>query len=380
MCKKVFVSGCFDSLHSGHIEFFKNASKYGDLYVCIGSDNTIKELKGKYPLHNQNERKFIIDSIKFIKECRISAGSGVLDFKDELQEISPDIFIVNEDGDSQVKRELCIKNKIEYKVFKRVPKKNLPKRSSTEIKKEITIPFRIDLAGGWLDQLYINKLQSGSVITISIEPNFNFNYRSGMATSTRNKAIELWNSRLPVDEFEKTSKILFSYENPPGTKIISGSQDSIGIVYPGINKLYYENNYWPIKIDSISSEKTIKFLENCLYLIPLSPRVNSYNVLKNTNISKINAKKLAISSDKLWESIISLNLLKFGEAFLESFNAQVKMFPNMLNNEMLNKISIYKDKCLGYKISGAGGGGYLILVSDKEIKNSIRIKIRRNNY
>ena len=66
MNKKVFVSGCFDIIHSGHIEFFENASKYGDLYVCIGSDNTVKELKGKYPVHNQYERKFILDSIKFI--------------------------------------------------------------------------------------------------------------------------------------------------------------------------------------------------------------------------------------------------------------------------------------------------------------------------
>ena len=55
------------------------------------------------------------------------------------------------------------------------------------------------------------------------------------------------------------------------------------------------------------------------------------------------------------------------------------MFPNMLNNEILSKINIYKDKCIGYKISGAGGGGYLILVSDKEIKNAIKIKIRRKN-
>jgi galactokinase/mevalonate kinase-like predicted kinase len=55
------------------------------------------------------------------------------------------------------------------------------------------------------------------------------------------------------------------------------------------------------------------------------------------------------------------------------------MFPNMLNKEILSKINIYKDKCIGYKISGAGGGGYLILVSDKEIKNAIKIKIRRKN-
>ena len=44
--KKVFVSGCFDLLHSGHIAFLETAAQFGDVYVCIGSDNTVKDLKG----------------------------------------------------------------------------------------------------------------------------------------------------------------------------------------------------------------------------------------------------------------------------------------------------------------------------------------------
>jgi len=51
--KKVFVSGCFDMLHSGHVEFFRQASKYGKLFVSIGSDKTIKNLKTE----NQLTRK-----------------------------------------------------------------------------------------------------------------------------------------------------------------------------------------------------------------------------------------------------------------------------------------------------------------------------------
>ena len=377
--KKVFVSGCFDLFHSGHVEFLKNANKYGDVYVCIGSDETIKGLKGKYPIINQNERKFMIESIKYIKECRVNRGNGILDFKKNLIDISPDIFIVNEDGNSNSKLELCEQNNIDYKILKRTPYNKLPIRSSTKLKKEITIPFRIDLAGGWVDQLSVNKLYPGSVITISIEPTIEFNLRSGMASSTRNKAIELWNTKLPKDDLEKLSKILFSYENPPGTKFISGSQDSIGIIYPGINKLYYDKSYWPKNIDSINSEKTIEFIEKNLYLIPLNPRNLNYNVLKNTKIFKKNAKELADSSNKLWKSILNHDLINFGKSFQDSFNAQVKMFPNMLNEDLKNIIKIYKNQCIGYKLSGAGGGGYLILVSDKEIKNSIKIKIRRKN-
>tara|TARA_B100001057_G_scaffold300966_1_gene301148 strand:- start:2230 stop:3375 length:1146 start_codon:yes stop_codon:yes gene_type:complete len=379
MIKKVLVSGCFDMIHSGHIEFFKNSSKYGELYVCIGSDKTIKELKGLPPITNQDERKFIIDSVKYVKKCVISRGAGILDFKKELIEINPDFLIVNKDGDSILKQNLCKKHNIEYKVLDRLTFDNLPKRSSTEIKKNCIIPYRIDLAGGWLDQKFVNNLQSGPVITLSLEPTHNFNLRSGMATSTRNKAIELWNSRLPHIDNEKLSKILFCFDNPPGTKVISGSQDSIGIIFPGINKLNYNNNYWPFKIESIKCEDTILLLEENLYLIPLNPRVSNYDVLINKNITKKNTKKLADSSEKLWKYLILKDLEKIGKCMTDSFKSQVKMFPNMINQEIIKLIDIYKNKCLGYKISGAGGGGYLILLSKNEIKNSIKVKIRRNN-
>ena len=41
MSKKVFVSGCYDMLHSGHIAFFRSAATYGDLVVALGSDKTL---------------------------------------------------------------------------------------------------------------------------------------------------------------------------------------------------------------------------------------------------------------------------------------------------------------------------------------------------
>ncbi len=41
MTRKVFVSGCFDMLHSGHVAFFRDAARYGDVYVALGSDQTI---------------------------------------------------------------------------------------------------------------------------------------------------------------------------------------------------------------------------------------------------------------------------------------------------------------------------------------------------
>ncbi|MFH1941007.1 MAG: adenylyltransferase/cytidyltransferase family protein, partial [bacterium] len=52
--KRVFVTGCFDILHSGHIAFLQEAATYGLLYVGIGSDENIQSLKGVYPINNQD--------------------------------------------------------------------------------------------------------------------------------------------------------------------------------------------------------------------------------------------------------------------------------------------------------------------------------------
>ena len=152
MPKKVFVSGCFDLLHSGHVAFFQEAAQFGDLFVALGSDKTVFDLKGRVPVNSEAERLFMVKSVACVKEAFISKGSGMLDFLGELDEIKPDFFIVNEDGNIPEKRKLCDELGIEYKILKREPHQGLAARSTTSLRTVNTIPFRIDIAGGWLDQ------------------------------------------------------------------------------------------------------------------------------------------------------------------------------------------------------------------------------------
>ena len=121
MAKKTFVSGCFDLLHSGHIAFFQSAAAYGDLYVAIGSDATVLELKGRTPVNTEEERLFMIQAVSCVKKALISRGSGILDFVNEIKTTAPDIFVVNEDGDIPEKRMLCKDLGIEYVVLEREP-------------------------------------------------------------------------------------------------------------------------------------------------------------------------------------------------------------------------------------------------------------------
>jgi galactokinase/mevalonate kinase-like predicted kinase len=242
---------------------------------------------------------------------------------------------------------------------------------------ENTIPYRIDLAGGWLDQPFVSQHYPGAVLTISIEPTIEFNERSGMATSTRRKAVELWGSRLPSGNYETVAKMLFCYDNPPGTQTVSGSQDAIGIVIPGANKSWYEGEYWPAKIESIQDEKTLQFIEQSLYLIPLGMRKDDYDVLANTHINREAAQRFSEVTDCCWEAIQAHDRLAFGQYVRASFESQTAMFPNMITPMVRELINRYQDQAIGWKLSGAGGGGYLTMVSEKPIENAVRIFIRR---
>ena len=377
--KKVFVTGCFDLLHSGHVAFFQEAALSGDVYVGLGSDDTVFQLKGRYPVNNQDERKYMIEALASVKKCFINSGSGIMDFLKEIESVKPDIFIVNEDGNTPAKEELCRKLGIQYIVLKRIPHGTLPIRSTTSLKDECTMPYRIDLAGGWLDQPYVGVFARGPVLTISIEPTVEFNERSGMATSTRRKAIELWHSDVPAGNKEHLAKILFSFENPPGTKVVAGSQDSIGIVMPGLNRIEYHGGYWPVHITSVHDEDILSWIEDHLSLITLGPRDTTYDVLEDTEINQENAEALKRAAERCWEAVVRKDLREFGEHFRGSFQAQIKMFPNMVSHDTFSIIKKYKNTALGWKLSGAGGGGYLIFVSDKPIRGAMKIKIRRKD-
>ena len=125
MTKKVFVSGCYDLLHSGHVEFFRQAAEYGDLYVGIGSDKTIEGYKHHKTVYSEQERLFMVKSIRYVKDAFINAGSGVMDFVPTVDALRPDILVVNEDGGSAEKEAFCRERGIEYVVLQRTPQAGL---------------------------------------------------------------------------------------------------------------------------------------------------------------------------------------------------------------------------------------------------------------
>ena len=133
--KRVIVTGCFDWFHSGHVRFFEEASGLGDLNVVVGHDANIQLLKGEgHPLLSQDERLYMVHSVRCVHQAMISTGHGWLDAEPEIALVKPHFYVVNEDGDKPEKRAFCAAHGIEYVVLKRIPKEGLPKRESTVLR------------------------------------------------------------------------------------------------------------------------------------------------------------------------------------------------------------------------------------------------------
>lgn len=367
MPKKVFVSGCYDLLHSGHVEFFRQAAEYGDLYVGIGSDVTILDYKHHKTVYSEQERLFMVKSIKYVKDAYINAGSGVMDFVPTLDIVKPDILVVNSDGGNDDKRRICKERGIEYIVLERVPQKGLKARSSTDLKKtESQIPTRLDLAGTWIDQPYVSQYAPGWAITISLEPTFEVRERCGLSTSTRNMIKKIWPYSLPNMDPEMLAKLVFCFENDPERSdgIISGAQDAIGICVPGLCRHYYNNRFWPEKIEMCEDEVVLSWLESHLVMIPMEPRRPGCSVVKGKDITQGKVQALAGAADRCWSAIISRNLDAFATAYRDSFDAQVAMFPAMIQGSVQSYIDKYSamPEVLAWKMPGAGGGGFLACV------------------
>ena len=387
MSKKVFVTGCFDLLHSGHIEFFRQAAEYGDVYVGLGSDRTVAAYKHHNPVFPEQERLFMVKSIRYVTDAFINQGLGVIDFLPTLDLVQPDYFVVNAEGGSDEKRAICRERGIQYIELKRTPHEGLEARSSTGLRQAIRngsqnddgscrLPTRLDLAGTWIDQPYVSQYHPGWALTISLEPTFEVRERCGLSTSTRNVIKRIWPMRLPDMDPETLARLVFCFENHPEREggHVSGAQDSIGICIPGLARHYYDNHFWPERIETCQDEMTLRFLEQHLVMIPLEPRRPGCSVVEGQDINGNKVKALADAADRCWDAILSHNLTEFARAYRDSFNAQTAMFPAMINPVIDGKpcaetsvqpaIDRYssQDDVLAWKMPGAGGGGYLALV------------------
>jgi hypothetical protein len=248
------------------------------------------------------------------------------------------------------------------------------------------ISGRMAFAGGWIDQPFVSKHNPeppGSMVVVGLEPTFLYMERAGMATGTRKVAMRLWEGELPDGEPRDLVKELYAEENRDSPEP-SGSQDMIGLIYPGVNRLdfdyEYEGGLFPCHIESNNDPEIAKWLEAVVYMVPIAPRPPSYNPLGEKNLEPEWIRRLGQTGKDCYDAILAKDIGALGSSMNECMECWEKIMPHIVRHatlevDLLKILSNYQSRYPGAMYSGCGGG-YLYVVSEEPVPGGISVQVR----
>jgi galactokinase/mevalonate kinase-like predicted kinase len=249
-----------------------------------------------------------------------------------------------------------------------------------------SIPNRLQLAGGWIDQPFVsqhNPKPPGSMVVVQIEPDFRPMDRSGIASGTRAVAMKIWKGKLPNRPSEDLVRELYELENK-GKGEPSGSQDMIGLVYPGVNRLDYDfkvqGGVFPSHIESCNSPRVARWLEKVLHLIPVEPRPDGYSPLGIKNMEPKWVARLGQSGKDCYDAIVRMDAKALGASLNLNMKCWKTLLPHVVRHplirlDLLALLKAYQRQYSGAMYSGCGGG-YLIVVSNESVPGAFKINVR----
>jgi hypothetical protein len=248
------------------------------------------------------------------------------------------------------------------------------------------LPYRLALAGGWIDQPFVsrhNPSPPGSMVVVCVEPQFCFMERAGICIGTRNIAMKLWNGALPPRDPERLVEELYAAENA-GKAEPSGSQDMIGLVYPGINRLDYDfahrGGIFPRHIESNNDPQVARWLEDVICLLPVNQRPERYNPLETKNLDPEWIGRLGQSGGDCYDAILARDITALGESMNECMRCWEAILPGTVRHRTIQidlpgLLRYYQARYPGAMYSGCGGG-YLYVVSDEPVPGAFHINVR----
>ncbi len=248
------------------------------------------------------------------------------------------------------------------------------------------IPYRLALAGGWIDQPFVSRLNPqppGSMVVVAVEPTFRFMDRAGIATGTRVVATRLWRGRLPRRKPELLVRELYAAENR-GKAEPSGSQDMIGLVYPGINRLDYDfaanGGVFPSHIESLRSRRIARWLEGVIHVLPVAPRPAGYGPLGEKHLDPEWVARLGQTGQDCFDAIRRQDVEALGASLNECMVCWEKLLPHTVRHRTIKLdlkalLRAYQSRYPGAMYSGCGGG-YLFVVSREPVPGAFPVKVR----
>jgi hypothetical protein len=249
-----------------------------------------------------------------------------------------------------------------------------------------SIPNRLQLAGGWIDQPFVSRLNPqppGSMVVVALEPTFRMMNRSGCASGTRTVATKLWRGRLPARPLEQLVRELYETENK-GKAERSGSQDMIGLIYPGINRLDYDftanGGVFPSHIESLNNARVARWLERVLHVLPMEPRPEGYNPLGKKHLDPKWIARLGRTGKDCFDAIRRMDIEALGASMNDCMVCWEKILPHTVRHRAIKLdlkaiLRAYQQHYPGVMYSGCGGG-YLFVVSREPVPGAFQVNVR----
>ncbi len=248
------------------------------------------------------------------------------------------------------------------------------------------IPYRMAFAGGWIDQPFVSRLNPtppGSMVVVGLQPTMRFMERAGMATGTRDVAMKVWNGRLPDRAPMLLVKELYATENA-GKKDPSGSQDMIGLIYPGVNRLDYDfhhdGGYFPAHIESNNDPAVARWIERVIHMIPVAPRPTGYDPLGEKHLDTKWVRRLGQSGKDCYNALVTCDAKALGASMNECMECWEALLPQTVRHstitvDLKGLLKFYQSRYAGAMYSGCGGG-YLYVVSEDPVPGAFKVNVR----
>jgi hypothetical protein len=248
------------------------------------------------------------------------------------------------------------------------------------------LPYRLALAGGWIDQPFVSKLNPappGSMVVVGVEPESWFMERAGICIGTRNIALKLWQGALPQRDPGQLVQELYEAENE-GKAEPSGSQDMIGLVYPGVNRLDYDfahqGGIFPRHIESNNDPQVATWLANVIHVLPVNQRPPGYNPLEIKNLDPEWIGRLGQSGRDCYDAIVVRDITALGESMNGCMRCWEAILPGTVRHhtiqiDLMGLLGYYQARYPGAMYSGCGGG-YLYVVSEEPVPGAFHVKVR----
>ncbi len=340
---KVFVSGIFNILHAGHIQFLNDAKKLGDtLVVAVPSEQTLWDLYKRKSSFSDAEKKLLLEALKPVDKVIITTGDEKgLEFRKAFIAEKPDILAVTTDDIyGEQKQKLCAKQKAKYIVLeKSLPPLNSAERYETSskierfIKAPTWVPLRVDFAGGWLD-VPKNAAFGNYIVNCAVSPmvsakNWVYRKSAGMGGSAA------WSILTKEDAVKAELALGVGWQDPA---VITETGACV----------------WKTgKIPELDFKNTGAFLRGRMAIYDTQCTHDTPKMAK----LKRNFKKIAQAAEVARKGVLSQNLRTLSRGILFSYSQQL--------DEGMRPLPKIK-KAMAWKYCGGGHGGYALYLFKNE--------------